>query len=319
MGLFGPNIQRMKEQKDTEGLLRELDNSDHKIRIDAIEALKEIGDPRSIDRITKKLINILEFGEPEDQAEAITIIQGRAPDSISFFISGEPKRIDALTKVHGKLSLEPFRNALLELVQKCKSGGTVWYALVALAELGDRSDEVLLMLIEFSDEWIKTLDKQIDATGGAGPIIAWSLGKSANKETLRALSYYKGTGEATEAIIKAYEGDLLSSPRISGDKKNAVYALAALGDPSTLERLEYLVSQGSAPNIILDFFGKANFEQIEDMVESGVVPGNVPTGSRCPICDSKTTMRTAQRGPNAGSKFHVCNNYPDCKGKLAVE
>jgi len=37
---------------------------------------------------------------------------------------------------------------------------------------------------------------------------------------------------------------------------------------------------------------------------------------RCPICGSKTTIRTAKKGPDAGSKFHVCVNYPRCKGKV---
>ena len=37
---------------------------------------------------------------------------------------------------------------------------------------------------------------------------------------------------------------------------------------------------------------------------------------KCPICGSRTTLRTAKKGPDAGKKFHVCNRYPDCTGRI---
>lgn len=40
---------------------------------------------------------------------------------------------------------------------------------------------------------------------------------------------------------------------------------------------------------------------------------------KCPECGSKTTIRTSTKGPNAGKKFHVCNNYPECKGKVSIQ
>ena len=39
---------------------------------------------------------------------------------------------------------------------------------------------------------------------------------------------------------------------------------------------------------------------------------------KCPICGSETVTRTAKKGPNAGSSFHVCNLYPECKGKAEI-
>jgi hypothetical protein len=39
----------------------------------------------------------------------------------------------------------------------------------------------------------------------------------------------------------------------------------------------------------------------------------------CPECNSKTTVRTAKKGPNIGKKFHVCCRYPECKGKIPLE
>lgn len=37
---------------------------------------------------------------------------------------------------------------------------------------------------------------------------------------------------------------------------------------------------------------------------------------KCPVCGSKTTLRIAKKGTNAGRKFYVCTNYPKCKGKI---
>jgi ssDNA-binding Zn-finger/Zn-ribbon topoisomerase 1 len=39
---------------------------------------------------------------------------------------------------------------------------------------------------------------------------------------------------------------------------------------------------------------------------------------KCPKCGSQTTIRTAKKGADAGEKFHVCNRYPDCKGKVSM-
>jgi HAE1 family hydrophobic/amphiphilic exporter-1 len=45
----------------------------------------------------------------------------------------------------------------------------------------------------------------------------------------------------------------------------------------------------------------------------------VPAGDiRCPKCGSATVIRTSKRGPNTGSRFHVCTRYPECKGKVPL-
>lgn len=35
---------------------------------------------------------------------------------------------------------------------------------------------------------------------------------------------------------------------------------------------------------------------------------------RCPSCQSKMVLRTAKKGPNAGSQFWGCTEYPKCRG-----
>jgi ssDNA-binding Zn-finger/Zn-ribbon topoisomerase 1 len=37
---------------------------------------------------------------------------------------------------------------------------------------------------------------------------------------------------------------------------------------------------------------------------------------KCPVCGSSTRLRISKKD---GSKFHVCVNYPDCKGKVAFD
>jgi len=44
----------------------------------------------------------------------------------------------------------------------------------------------------------------------------------------------------------------------------------------------------------------------------------MPEDVKCPICGSETVIRTAKKGPNVGSSFHVCSLYPECKGKAEI-
>jgi len=39
---------------------------------------------------------------------------------------------------------------------------------------------------------------------------------------------------------------------------------------------------------------------------------------KCPQCGSQTVVKTVTKGPNIGSRFHVCTRYPDCKGKVPI-
>jgi tetratricopeptide (TPR) repeat protein len=71
--------------------------------------------------------------------------------------------------------------------------------------------------------------------------------------------------------------------------------------------------------------GKALQGQLEGPEEEMIVDSNnthedfTSTEIRCPICGSETVTRTSKQGPNAGSQFHMCISYPECKGKIAVE
>lgn len=40
---------------------------------------------------------------------------------------------------------------------------------------------------------------------------------------------------------------------------------------------------------------------------------NANLTKKCPKCGGELVLRTASKGPNAGSKFYGCSNYPKCK------
>jgi ssDNA-binding Zn-finger/Zn-ribbon topoisomerase 1 len=45
----------------------------------------------------------------------------------------------------------------------------------------------------------------------------------------------------------------------------------------------------------------------------------MPEDIKCPECSSETFIRTSKKGPNIGRSFYVCDRYPECKGKVAIE
>jgi len=79
---FGPNINKMKEKGDVEGLIKELGNKDVKVRIDAVKALAEL-------KYTRGLIAALKNDHNEVRIEAILALE-----SID-----EPEASDALIDV----------------------------------------------------------------------------------------------------------------------------------------------------------------------------------------------------------------------------
>jgi HEAT repeat protein len=55
MGFFGPNIKKMKANKDIEGLIEALEHKDLAVRRCAAEALGKIGDARAVEPLIRAL------------------------------------------------------------------------------------------------------------------------------------------------------------------------------------------------------------------------------------------------------------------------
>lgn len=68
MPLFGPNIKKMKEKRDVEGLIKELNNKNLKVRIDATKALGEL-------KHTTGLVHALKNDNPQVRVEAISVLE----------------------------------------------------------------------------------------------------------------------------------------------------------------------------------------------------------------------------------------------------
>jgi tetratricopeptide (TPR) repeat protein len=66
--LFGPNINKMKEKGDVEGLIKELLNRDFRVRVDVVRALEEL-------KYTRGLIMALKNDYPEVRIEAILALE----------------------------------------------------------------------------------------------------------------------------------------------------------------------------------------------------------------------------------------------------
>ena len=294
MPLFGQNIEKMKEKRDINGLVRALSdaklrseaikalvelkskeglikalNSDNaEVRVEVAEALKDIGDPYALEVLNEFLTNTLEFygskhvlkfNEIKQLIEVITIIQGRAPENLlNILFQDDPLRVKALKKVKKKLDLETFERPLIIFIAECDNWLVNWYATLTLFELGFRDERILHAFIKASEEYLEYLAQYNYPT----------LDLVIHEETLRTLSYFKGNKIAVDTTVKAYEGELLHTPAITGKSRYAIYALIALGDPSTKEFLEHLVSDGRVPRIALELYGKATYDEIKAQLES---------------------------------------------------
>lgn len=76
--LFGPNIKKMKEKGDIEGLIKELKNKDPKVRIEVVKALGEL-------KHTKGLIEALKNDDPQVRVEAVLALD-EEPEAIESVV-----------------------------------------------------------------------------------------------------------------------------------------------------------------------------------------------------------------------------------------
>ena len=68
-----------------------------------------------------------------------------------------------------------------------------------------------------------------------------------------------------------------------------------------VDRLSEIVSRYA---VVDDTVKQAHFNSIHKKA-------SVPES--CPWCGGKLIIRTAKKGPNAGTQFYGCSNYPKCK------
>jgi len=267
MPLFGPNIKKMKERRDIDGLITALRNDNPQTRVEATEALTDLDEPKALELMVKEFSNPFRFGDKADKIEAITIIRGcPTPESLMAvtlsldFTGDKLTRICKFQKVkfRKRFNLDLVRPILVDVAQDLDENPVIrWYAVTALAELGDRSDEVVHRLFSIL---------------GAMP----KLNLDIVEENVRILSYFPNNPDVIATLMKIQKGELFKAVLEVGPRSAAIYALAATGNSSAREHLEYLATHGDKfyrkrAQLALKLFGKANYDEIKANAEKEII------------------------------------------------
>jgi len=107
MSIFGkPNINELKEQKNTDGLIKALSHKDYTVRYAAAEVLSQVSDSRVIDRLIESIRSdmdgafdaaLVEIGAPAVVPLIAALEDGRNTDIIRVLGRiGDPRAVDAL-------------------------------------------------------------------------------------------------------------------------------------------------------------------------------------------------------------------------------
>lgn len=264
--LFGPNIEEMKEKKDVRGLMAEMKNDNPQICVKAMEALMDLDDPETLELLLENFSKRFKFGDEMDKIEAITIMQGRVSRTSLIPVLSRSelpsddrwKRMWKFEKVkfQRKLDLDLARPVLSKVVADSAETPVIrWYALIALAELGDRSNEVPQLLINV----LSTLPEMNIYT---------------IEESLRALSYFSINPDIISMLIKIQKGQLFKAAIDTAPRSAAIYALGASSDPSAREYLEGLATHGphfysERARVALKLFGKS-YDEIKAKAEKEI-------------------------------------------------
>lgn len=270
MPIFGPNIEKIKEKKDIEGLMEQIRNPTPNIRVGAVEALKEINDQETIKRLSAMLsLDLLSKIDDETKIETIALICGRATHNFLVpALSCNVDRAKAVEKVQRKLPLEFVRESLITTsIEKENNPLVRWYALLALVELGEKNNKILDALINSSENL--TIDFVQPSEESSLGFWRALLTLSIREETLRALSCFRENPVAKNAIIDALEGHFLAGRSGEPWLHHELFALGALGDPTIRKHLEYWTMQGSTEvrkraRVALEFFGRATYDEIKE-------------------------------------------------------
>ncbi len=287
-----PNWDKMRKKRDIEGLTHLLVDSIPKNRINAAQALKDIGDSEAISALTEALFNTIRFGKGNDPIEAMIIMQGRIPASFMRFAFSQ-KRIDALEKVRGPLELNLVLGPIEKMINEKKLNLIdKLFSLLTLVELGDRREVLLDELIASTTECIRVIDRKLNAIPFSSEIgsdfqIHMFFAGQINRlieETIRALASFKDNLKVRDVVSKILDDELFrgsyvyphgirTGPYIYAKQEHSIYALGAIGSPSERERIKYMANRGSesisrAAKAALELYGKAFYDEIKAKAES---------------------------------------------------
>ena len=176
MPMFGPNIKKMKEKADTQGLINELKNKNSDIRVEAIKALCELkhiqglsealknDDPKVCIESTRaladlkrtdELLEALKNKNPEVRATVIEALKG----------IGDAKIVDALIETITTDTVEAVQLKALEALSSFRTAGAEMWVSIGTKLLKRDSYQIALSCFEKAVQ-IKPGDKEmIDSIG----------------------------------------------------------------------------------------------------------------------------------------------------------
>jgi hypothetical protein len=292
MPLFGPNVKKMTEQRDIQGLVRLCKAGDARMRLEATRALSALASIEGLAEalmndnlsvrleaagllkklgteghraLADSLITELKVGKLEQKIEALIKLQGRAPHLLIMSLMPESYEVFNNGTFSGKLPLELVHDALRNAAFSGQLDGLVtWFTLIALVELGARWQAMPELLVTAAQDYLAWSK---DSGAGAGQFAP--VESVVREETMRALSYFRDSDLALDVLSKEAAG----TPLLAGyqkPKRNPLYAIraiGALGRPEAQQQLQFLANRAAegereAAQVALKLFGQATYDEI---------------------------------------------------------
>jgi len=198
VGIFKPDVNKMEKRKDVEGLIKALKHRDKNVQKNAIEALGDIGDTRSV----KPLIEVLRDEDGKVRKEATMALEKIRAPFIKALKDGDVfirmNMAESIVKI-GELAVEPLIQAL-----KDENVNVQIKAVESLGKIGDkRAVGPLISLLENKD------------IGGEA---AKALGKIGDKRAVEPLIQALRHGRFPEMAAEALGeiGDLRAAEAVIG-------------------------------------------------------------------------------------------------------
>jgi HEAT repeat protein len=264
LGFFSPNVGKLKEKRNTAGLILALEDKDPEVQYRAAEALGDIGDEKSISPLITAM-------------------------SRSEFSGVRWKAAEALSKIG-----YPAVGSLITLLQ-FPSDDVRWQAAIVLGEIGNPDAvEPLITLMEDEDRYVRS--RAAVALGLIGKPAVNRLVEILSRGPVRArcgaaaaLGRTKNV-DAIEPLIIA-----LTDPETEV-RVEAAAALAAIGKPATGSLIKFLKYTGGERRVeVVRALGQL---QVSDAIEPLVqILENADDRERQEVADALDAILAAEVRP----------------------
>ena len=237
--LFKPNIEKMEEENDVEGLIRASQKEkDYEIRARAAGALGNIGDPRAVEPLSKGLKDTYNpvrvevanaLGKIRDPRIVEPLLEALSDQDINV----KEKAWDALQKSCDARDTEP-------LIEALHNSETRDYAAKILGKIGRPAVEPLIKLIQNEEYFVRvSAIEQLGIIGderAVDPLIGLLRDQDLMTLAVKALGII-GDKRAVDPLIELFEEghstkDIVRALEQIGDEKAIDLFIGILEDPN---------------------------------------------------------------------------------------